>query len=512
MTVAAPAEWLVEPFSTHAPEPLSRVRDLFQRLGYTEQGICAGAGIERIYSLQLAETRPKGFLQADDAQSLLVQLFLDAARVPRAVFDRYLSAEDRRVLTEAGLVVPTPADPTTMSATVAVYPIEGLYVASDRLRDIAAFAGRPPADMVYSALTPEAQRFVELMPRTACVDYLELCSGTGIAALLAASTFAQHAAAVDLTERSTRFAEFNAALNGISNFSALCGDLYAPVAGRTFDMISAHPPYVPALANEMIYRDGGQDGEQVTRAILEGLFDHLRPGGQLYCDCMMTDRTGAPMENRIREMLGPGQNEFDVLIGQMRTLPAAELFTQAIIGGRMDRETNARHVEAFAGMGIEQFVQAAFIVRRRASIRPVTTRRRIVSPRTVADDFQWYLEMSVVADASSSDDERYLNARVRTVPGIQVQSRAAFENGSWRTLNMSLTTLSPFAAEAECAHWFGALLARCDGSKTAREHLAHFRAAGAVSAAGSERDFAGLIRQMADACFIELDFLPARVR
>src|SRR5262249_31659234 len=153
-----------------------------------------------------------------------------------------------------------------------------------------AVAGGLPSDIVYSALTSETHRVADLMPRGRCGDYLELCLGTGIAALLAGRDFAANTYAVDITARSDRLARGNAALNGLSNVTALAGDLYAPVAGRTFDMITAHPPYVPSFETELVFRDGGEDGEQITRRIIAGLAEHLRPGGQFYCDCLMTDR------------------------------------------------------------------------------------------------------------------------------------------------------------------------------------------------------------------------------
>ena len=44
------------------------------------------------------------------------------------------------------------------------------------------------------------------------------------------------------------------------------GDMYAPVEGLTFDRIVTHPPYIPAKQTGLIFRDGGEDGEQIIRA------------------------------------------------------------------------------------------------------------------------------------------------------------------------------------------------------------------------------------------------------
>ena len=96
-----------------------------------------------------------------------------------------------------------------------------------------------------------------------------------------------------------RFAEFNAALNGLTNVRVLEGDVYAPLGDEHFDVVIAHPPYVPALETEFVFRDAGEDGEQVTRRIVDGLACIiLLPGGQFFCDCMLTDREGATLEQR----------------------------------------------------------------------------------------------------------------------------------------------------------------------------------------------------------------------
>src|SRR5690606_29151931 len=125
-------------------------------------------------------------------------------------------------------------------------------------------------DFVFSAITSLTGTFLSQLPDAPCERCLELCAGTGTAALAAAKQ-AGHVWATDLTARSTRFAEFNARLNNLQNVTAVQGDLYEPVLGLTFDRIVAHPPYVPATETQMVYRDGGEDGEQVIRGILQGL-------------------------------------------------------------------------------------------------------------------------------------------------------------------------------------------------------------------------------------------------
>ena len=108
---------------------------------------------------------------------------------------------------------------------------------------------------------------------------------------------------MDITERSTRFAEFNRLLNGVANATILQGDLYEPVRGLRFDRIVAHPPYVPAasevdLSGCRIGRRGhhARDRERPRGQPI--------PGGRLYCLSLGADHKGEALEHRVRRWLG----------------------------------------------------------------------------------------------------------------------------------------------------------------------------------------------------------------
>lgn len=65
----------------------------------------------------------------------------------------------------------------------------------------------------------------------------------------------------------------------------LQGDLWAPLAGRRFDLIVANPPHFPMLAPGYAGRPpdwsfGGPDGRRVMDPLLRGLRRHLGEGGR----------------------------------------------------------------------------------------------------------------------------------------------------------------------------------------------------------------------------------------
>lgn len=503
------AQWDGEPFLTESLETLAPLRPMLERLGYTERGVCAAAGVDRIYDVPPLRKRTDKLVDVSDPRTLLVQLFMDGVPHPWSTVRSVLPGEAVDALTQAGLLRGSRLDPGACAASVALYPDERLYIVSDKHSNLDSVADGVPADIVYSALTSETHRFVDLMPRVRCQDYLELCSGSGIAALVAAETFAEHAWAVDITERSTRFARFNAALNGLTNVTALAGDLYAPVAGRTFDVITAHPPYVPSQETAMVFRDGGDDGEQITRRIIAGLPEFLRPGGQFYCDCMMTDRKGAPLEQRIREMLGPAEGEFDVLLGQGGVFDGESYLARVSHSSPTGRtpEDMAWHRELVDRLSIERFVVATFVIRRRAEARPVFTRRRVVSAATNSKHFQWYLRWAAATEAWN-DSPPLLDARPCRVDATELKSRSVCTSGGWTVLDSTLVARTPFAHDLRCPVWLASLVARCDGEVTVRDHLRHFRDIGVVPSSATDAEFALLVGQLADGGFVELEDFP----
>ena len=108
------------------------------------------------------------------------------------------------------------------------------------------------------------------------VSVLDLCAGSGLLALVAARRGAT--AAVDVSRRAVLSVRLNAALNGVK-VTALRGDLFAPVAGRRFDVIVSNPPYLPAPGRGASARGLARAVDAGPRG--RGPRSDLRPGGRV---------------------------------------------------------------------------------------------------------------------------------------------------------------------------------------------------------------------------------------
>ena len=131
---------------------------------------------------------------------------------------------------------------------------------------------------VVSAFTGSSMKLERLTPRGSGRSMLEVGTGSGVVALLAAAHFEQ-VTATDVNPRALMFAGFNAALNDIANLELLEGSWFEPVAGRRFDLIVSNPPYVVSPDRAFTYRDSGLPGAALLEHLIKPAAEHLEPGG-----------------------------------------------------------------------------------------------------------------------------------------------------------------------------------------------------------------------------------------
>jgi ribosomal protein L3 glutamine methyltransferase len=127
-------------------------------------------------------------------------------------------------------------------------------------------------------------------------NVLDLCTGSGCLAILAARAFPNaQIDAGDISKDALEVAARNVADYGLEDRVTLHqGDLFKPLAGRRYDLIISNPPYVDAQGMAELPRecraepklafDGGADGIEIVRRILQAAKQHLTPEGGLLCE------------------------------------------------------------------------------------------------------------------------------------------------------------------------------------------------------------------------------------
>jgi methylase of polypeptide subunit release factors len=290
-------------------------------IGFDEAGVRERLALNDINDLTL-KALPiyrRERLQQRDALALSIELFVLQGSLTTSELDSVFGRTDQDALLHAGVLRRKGG---TVRAQVSLYPVGRRLMFSDHAWPQLDEGGRSTVSYNHVMYVGTDSRWLaRATVRRPFHAALDLCCGSGVQALLAAS-HADTATAVDINHRAIACTAFNAQVLGLSNLQALHGDLYAPVAERKFDLITANPPFVPAPSQEVGFRDGGPTGEDVQRRIVEGLPRHLANGGVAQIVTELGEREGEPLERRLRQWLGGAPMDIHILRLRVHTAQA----------------------------------------------------------------------------------------------------------------------------------------------------------------------------------------------
>lgn len=148
-----------------------------------------------------------------------------------------------------------------------------------------------PRSFIAELLHDGLQPWVEDADSVSSV--LDLCTGSGCLAILAAEAFPQATVdAVDLSADALAVAQRNVADYGLQDRVRLVqSDLFNALGKRKYDLILSNPPYVPEAAMRRLpaeYRHeptmalaGGEDGADLVARLIEQAPKHLKRNGLL---------------------------------------------------------------------------------------------------------------------------------------------------------------------------------------------------------------------------------------
>lgn len=283
------------------------------RTGYGEAQIRKRLALEDLTDIRWRATPIYGAeqLAVRDPLASAIDLFLLQGAIPPAELDQLFDQADQEVLVRAGLLL---LDERGIArARASIYPVGDRLVFSDHAWPSLPHPGyaEVPPDQVMSVGT-DSRWLARATVRRPVAAALDLCTGSGVHALLAAS-HSQRVLAVDINPRAAQCTRFNCVASGALNIEVRTGDLYEPVGGGRFDLITANPPFVPSPRDFLKYRDGGRSGEEVQRRIIAGLPEHLAPGGVAQIVTEFGERGDEPLSDRLREWLGGAAMDIHIL-------------------------------------------------------------------------------------------------------------------------------------------------------------------------------------------------------
>ena len=473
-------------------EQFATLRQILTDAGYEEAAICRRAAVNRLDEIITSAARRAQPPQPEDTLDAMTWLLLEGRALPSRASASLLPPGLAGLLAEFGLLVESADD---VRCPVALYPAEKLYLLSDRTSEA--------ADSVYPAMEANSRRFMDVIPRDKRKAFLDLCTGSGIAALVAARDFATAAFACDLGGRASQFAEFNRSLNGLTNVRVEQGNLYEPFSGRKFDCIVSHPPHVPVLKPKHLFSDGGDDGEHLAKQIVQCLPAYLSPGGEFCLLAMGLDTKDAPFEQRARTWLGDAQQEFDIALVARKLVDPVDFITDSVMRGSTALEQVGRWKDLFRSRGATALVYGTLLMRRKTERRaPFTVRRQSGKMTHRRAEMDWLMRWERAA-ANGTGAKTALDSRLTAAPGAALSVLNQLKDGDWTAAEYTLQVDYPFHVECKTQPWIVQLLGLCNGTKTGREQMRALIAYGLVAQGTSPDQFAQALVRLISEGFLQ---------
>ena len=181
---------------------------------------------------------------------------------------------------------------------------EFFVVVDDLARGEDAVMGSGPTTLTLSRAS---------VPVTKVARGLDFGCGSAPNALALAQR-AAHVVGIDINPRAITLARINAAINGIENVEFRVGDMFAPVAGESFDVIVSQPPFVsrPEGEEARTYLYGGARGDEFPLRVLQDAPGLLAPGGVCVFFIEWPEVEGESLAERLRAAQPSG--DFDLLV------------------------------------------------------------------------------------------------------------------------------------------------------------------------------------------------------
>jgi methylase of polypeptide subunit release factors len=368
-------------------------------------------------------------------------------------------------LVESGCIVDDGGDAV---ATIRIIPHGNLLIASD-LRPV---PGMPPEPLHVTGINAPAGLLASLTVRSNVGTALDIGTGNGIQALLAAH-HAQNVIATDVNPRALGFAAFNAALNGIGNIEFRRGSLFEPVAGSQFDLIVCNPPYVISPDSDFVYRDSGSSPAAMCRAIVAALPAHLAAGGFATVLASWPSTPGADWAAVPRSWIGENCLAWLLHYRAEDPLTHAAAWNKPI--AESDVEGYAAAVDRWLAFdraqGIEEISFGAVVVQRKDGVGQVLRcdMLRAGHGSASAQIERVFRAHADPAGTASTADGDFLDQRFRLADGNRLEQSLRPVDGDWQAEPARLVVTEGIGFEGTLDGVMVQVLLLLDGSMTARQ-------------------------------------------
>lgn len=472
------------------PEDITRVRDVLDQAGYRDENVSESLGVEALTELDVA--RLPLMLEATaggEALESLVRLFVAGITVDAETAQRAVAPMTPGRWVELGLLEP---DGDGYRATVQLRCYQGLVVAFDFARRT---EGGLRADYVMG-ITASTLALAGLTIRRPAGDVLDLGTGSGFHALLA-TEHARRVVATDLNPRAAELSAFTARLSE-RELEVLEGDMFAPVAGRTFDQIISNPPFIIAPeATHLFIHGADSDGDAVCRRVAREAPAHLNEGGLCQFLAHWAIVRGEDWTERLAGWFeGSGCDAWVLRRGVIAPEDYAAMWIETGADGRGFDETFADWMRFYEERGIEWIGSGLITMRKRSG---QNWYRADDAPDRIGDrageDVLRCIEHEDFLRAHP-DDAALAGARLAISPDVRLRQDYEPAEGGWQAMEGTLHRIEGLRYQVSIDPFGAALVAACDGTRPVGEVIRGLaRSSGEDPPEGTLDTVRSLIRQ-----------------
>ncbi len=394
----------------------------------------------------------------------LVRLFVLGQPVSTQAAQAALGTQLTQALSGIGLLV---AGQGGLRSVAKVMPLNQLWVLSDFRSDVTGqgLAG----DHVLGAGVASATLagFTVRRPVAAALD---IGAGSGVQSFLAAR-HAQRVVGTDINQRALNFAAFGAALNGVENAQFRTGSLFEPVAGERFDLIVSNPPFVISPESRYEYRDGGLEGDSISKRILQSTPGYLNEGGVATIMFNWHHKSQDDWSDRPFGWLdGAG---YDVWLLRFYGLDPLSYAAKWIDERDTDQYAQQidRWVAYFQELGVGQ-ISAGVVILRKRSGASNWRRCDALSDVNHLVDCSDQIERVIAAQdllSGLADDRRLLDARLVVAGDHRLRQELGIENGGWALKGAVLEQTMGLPFPCGVDGFVAGMVAGCDGKRSVRD-------------------------------------------
>jgi hypothetical protein len=440
----------------------SRLRARLDAAGFTHGALVERLGPHAAGHLAAGELAPLvRATRAGDALDVLLRLFVVGVPVPLADAGGALAPVPVDELVAGGVLA---AAGDEVVGRIALRPLDapgGGVVAHDR----PPAPGDPPAADHVIGVSASTMALAGATIRRRTTATLDLGTGCGVQALFA-SPHSDRVVASDLNPRAVALARLTMGLNGVGNVEVRAGDLLAPVAGESFGLVVANPPFVISPSERYLFRDGAYPVDELCRTLVRSVPAHLEEGGHFQSLASWAQVAGEDWRDRLaswcagtgcdalvlaREVLDPGAH-------------AANWLRQTEPPDRWEPEYD-RWMAYYERHGIEAIGLGLVTLRRRAGgdgwFRAEEAEQDFAMP--CGDHLGAAFELADFLAAH--DGDRLAAAHLRVAPDVVLDERAAPAGTGWSVSDRRLRQTAGLCREGEVDPALAAIVAACDGRR-----------------------------------------------